>query len=152
VPTINQLTAINLLSSSDLVPVYSQVNGDARKASMTAIANYVKSTITVADDKITQYAAPVTDGQVLQVTDGPSSVWVITTPLSVFAAGTVRLPAVANCVDRQEVLVNYTNGVTALTVDGNGAAAVFGAPSTMASNSFFRLRFDATMKTWYRVG
>lgn len=151
-PTINQLTAVDELTGSDLIPIYSQSNGDARKASMTLLAEFVKSTIVVADDKITQYAAPSVNGATIQVNDDSSSVWLIVTPANTFAAGTIKLPAVTNCGDRQEILVNYANGVAALTIDGNGATMIVGAPTTMTANSFFRLRFDAVMKTWYRVG
>ena len=37
------------------------------------------------------------------------------------------------------------------TVAGNGST-VNGAPTTLAANSFFRLRFDGVFKAWYRVG
>lgn len=150
-PNINQLTALDQLVAGDLVPVFSQSNGDARKASMNVIAEFIQSLITAADDKITQYAAPSVNATTTQVTDGSNSVWLVMTPTSVFASGTIKLPAVANCADRQEVLVNYVNGVTSLTMDANGAT-VIGAPTTIASNGFFRLRFDTVMKTWYRVG
>lgn len=150
--TINQLTAMDTLTGSDLIPVYSQYNGDARKASMSVLAAFVESVLTTVGDKVTQYAAPIASATTIQVSDTSNSVWLIVTPSSVFAAGTIKLPAVANCIDRQELLVNYVNGVTALTIDGNGAANVIGAPTTMANNAFFRLRFDIVMKTWYRVG
>ena len=150
--TINQLTAMDTLTGSDLIPVYSQYNGDARKASMSVLAAFVESVLTTVGDKVTQYAAPIASATTIQVSDTSNSVWLIVTPSSVFAAGTIKLPAVANCIDRQELLVNYVNGVTALTIDGNGATNVIGAPTTMANNAFFRLRFDMVMKTWYRVG
>jgi hypothetical protein len=47
--------------------------------------------------------------------------------------------------------VNTTQAVTALTVAGNGAT-VNGAPTTLAANGFFRIRFDAVLDVWYRVG
>lgn len=151
-PTINQLTAVDQLTGSDLIPVYSQYNGDARKASLDVLAAFVQSTIVSAGDKVTQYAAPAANAVTIQVNDDSDSVWLIVTPAGTFAAGTIKLPAVANCVDRQEVLVNYVNGVGALTIDLNGASTVVGAPTNMAANSFFRLRFDGVMKTWYCVG
>ena len=150
--TINQLTAMDTLTGSDLIPVYSQYNGDARKASMSVLAAFVQSTFETTGDKVTQYAAPTASAITIQVSNTSDSVWLIVTPSSVFAAGTIKLPAVANCIDRQELLVNYVNGVTALTIDGNGATNVIGAPTTMANNAFFRLRFDMVVKTWYRVG
>jgi hypothetical protein len=149
--TINQLSAVDAVVSSDQVPIYSSANGDARKASMSVIKDYVLSDATVADDKVTQYAAPAATGFTVTVNDSSDSVWLILTPLAGYAAGTITLPAVANCVDRQEVLVNTTQAVTTLTVSGNGAT-VIGAPTTLAANAFFRLRFDAVLDVWYRVG
>jgi hypothetical protein len=149
--TINQLSAVDAVVSSDQVPIYSSTNGDARKASMSVIKDYVLSDATVADDKVTQYASPAATGFTVTVNNSSDSVWLILTPLAGYAAGTITLPAVANCVDRQEVLVNTTQAVTTLTVSGNGAT-VIGAPTTLAANAYFRLRFDAVLDVWYRVG
>lgn len=149
--TINQLSAVDAVVSSDQVPIYSSSNGDARKASMSVIKDYVLSDATAADDKVTQYASPAATGFTVTVNNSSSSVWLILTPLAGYAAGTITLPAVANCIDRQEVLVNTTQAVTTLTVSGNGAT-VIGAPTTLAANAFFRLRFDAVLDVWYRVG
>ena len=150
-PTINQLSAVDEVVSSDQVPIYSSENGDARKASMAVLLAFFKGQITANDDKLTQYAAPSATGFTVTINNDSLSVWLILTPVAGYAAGTLTLPAVANCVDRQEVLVNTTQAVTALTIAGNGAT-VTGAPTTLAANAYFRLRFDAVTKTWYRVG
>lgn len=150
-PTINQLSAVDQVVSSDQVPIYSSEQGDARKASMATLLAFFAGQVTANDDKITQYAAPSATAFNVQVNNDTESVWLILTPTAGFAAGTITLPAVANCVDRQEVLVNCTQAVTALTVAGNGGT-VTGAPTTLAANAYFRLRFDAVTKTWYRVG
>lgn len=150
-PQINQLSAVDQVQSSDQVPIYSSENGDARKASLALLKTFFQEGITAADDKITQFAAPSATGFSIQVNNDADSVWLVLTPAAGFAAGTLVLPAVANCVDRQEILVNCTQAVTTLTVSGNGSA-VTGAPTTLAANAFFRLRFTAVTKTWYRVG
>jgi hypothetical protein len=54
-------------------------------------------------------------------------------------------------LDKQEILVNTTQAITALTINANGATIV-GAPTTLAAGGFFRLRFDGVLDTWYRVG
>lgn len=149
--TINQLSAADSLSNSDQVPIYSNINGDARKASMSLLKSFVLSDATASDDKVTQYSSPAATGFTVTVNNSSSSVWLILTPLAGYAAGTITLPAVANCVDRQELLVNSTQAVTTLTIGANGAT-VIGAPTTLAANAFFRLRFDAVLKVWYRVG
>lgn len=150
-PQINQLAAVDQVQSGDQVPVYSATNGDARKASLALLKTFFQEGITAADDKITQYAAPSATAFSIQVNNDADSVWLVLTPTAGFAAGTLVLPAVANCVDRQEVLVNCTQAVTTLTVSGNGAT-VTGAPTALTANGFFRLRFDAITDTWYRVG
>ena len=149
--TINQLSSVDAVVSSDQVPIYSSENGDARKASMATLLAFFSGQITANDDKVTQYAAPSATGFTVTINNGPDSIWLVLTPVAGYAAGTLTLPAVANCVDRQELLVNTTQAVTTLTVSGNGAT-VTGAPTTLAANAFFRLRFEAVTKTWYRVG
>lgn len=149
--TINQLSAVDEVISSDQVPIYSSENGDARKASMATLLAFFAGQITANDDKITQYAAPSATAFNVQLNNNANSIWLVLTPTGTLAAGTLTLPAVANCVDRQEILINSTQTVTALTIAANGAT-VTGGPTTIAANGFFRLRFDAVTKTWYRVG
>jgi hypothetical protein len=149
--TINQLSAVDSVVSSDQVPIYSSTNGDARKASMNVLKQFILADATANDDKISQYAAPAATGFSVSILDTSSSIWLILTPLAGYAAGTIVLPAVANCVDRQELLVNCTQSVATLTINANGATVV-GAPTTLAANAFFRLRFDDVLNTWYRVG
>lgn len=150
-PTINRLSAVDAVVSSDQVPIYSSENGDARKASMAVLLAFFKGQITANDDKLTQYAAPSAAGFNVQINNASESVWLVLTPVAGYTAGTLTLPAVANCVDRQEVLVTCTQTVTALTIAGNGAT-VRGAPPSLTPNLYFRLRFDAVTKAWYRVG
>jgi hypothetical protein len=150
--TINQLSAVDSVVSSDQVPIYSSGQGDARKASMSVIKSFVLAGSTSSDDKVTQYSSPTATGFSVTILDSSgTSVWLILTPLAGYAAGTLILPAVANCVDRQEILFNTTQAVTTLTINANGAT-VIGAPTTLAANAFFRLRFDDVLNVWYRVG
>lgn len=148
---INQLNAADQLSGSDLLPLYSQANGDARKISLTNFLNWLESQqIATQDNKVTQYAAPLAAATVL-LRDDQNSVWLILTPAGTIASATLKLPLVSNCVDRQEILVNCTQIITTLTIDANGSS-VIGAPAALAANGFFRLRWDAVLQTWYRVG
>lgn len=148
--TINQLSQIDQLQLSDLLAVYSAANSDARKASITQLFDLLQENLVAQDDKLTQYAAPSSTGFTVNV-QSEGSTWLLLTPTGAFAAGTIVLPVVAGVQDRQEVLVNCTQAVTTLTVSGNGAT-VTGAPSTLAANAFFRLRFDLPSQVWYRVG
>lgn len=159
-PTINQLTAMDEVTAGDLVAVYSQSNGDARKAAMSVLlafmqANLTFSTFTGQGEYKTQYSAPSSTGFNVIITDevdDNTNVHLILTPTAGYAAGTITLPPMTGCVDKQEVLVNCTQQVTTLTIDGNEATAVTGEPTSLGADDFFRLKYDLPTKTWYRVG
>lgn len=152
--TINQLSAVDDVSAGDQVPIYSSSNGDARKASMSTLMGYMQDNLTFTSAKpVSQYSAPSATAFSVTITDGAdddTDVHLILTPTAGFAAGTITLPPVADCVDKQEILVNCTQAVTTLTIAGNGAT-VTGAPTTLAANAFFKLKFDDPTSTWYRV-
>lgn len=148
---INRLSSVTALTNSDLFPVWTEAGGDTRKASLSTIKDFINASVTAADDKVTQFSSPSATGFTITLADDGDSKWLVLTPDAGYAAGTITLPAVANCVDKQEVLVNSTQAVTTLTIGANGAT-VTGAPTTMAANAFFTLRFDAVMSKWYRVG
>lgn len=147
--------AIERLSLTDAVTaaVYFAVNlqNQDYRVSTASLLAYIQANISAADNKITQYAAPSATGFSVAITDGDDSIWLVLTPTAGFAAGTIVLPALANCVDKQEILVNCTQAVTTLTITGNGST-VTGAPTTLAANAFFTLRFEDVTNTWYRIG
>lgn len=151
---ISQLSSVDDLTASDLLAVWVAANSDTRKASLSTLLTFLQANLTAPGDDMTQYFAPAATGFSVTVTpstDG-ENVYLLMTPVAGYAAGTIVLPPVANCVDGQQVLVSTTQAVTTLTVSGNGATAVNGAPATMAANAFFRLRFDGVFQSWYRVG
>jgi hypothetical protein len=49
------------------------------------------------------------------------------------------------------VLLTTTQIITAFTLAINGAAAAFGAPTTLAANAFFTVRYYQATNSWYRV-
>lgn len=142
--TINQLSATDTLSGGDLLPIYKQNQGDARKCSITTLMDYVNANVTTVTQN-TQYAAPAATG--FSVTVNTGNVWLILTPVSTYAAGAIVLPTGAT--DKDTVTVNCTQIVTSLTV--SSGATVVGAPTTLAANGFFTMRFDAATSTWYRI-
>ena len=148
---INQLSSTDSLSGSDLVPLFSQANGNARKSSLTQIAQFIQGLITSTDDKLTQYYAPSVSGFQVQINNDNLSVFLILTPTAGFVAGTLILPLEMNCQDKQELLIVSTQLITTLTINANGSSIV-GAPSTLAANGYFKLRFDGVTSTWYRIG
>jgi hypothetical protein len=150
---ISNLTATDTIVAGDQLAVGKTSAGDDRRAAMSVLLAYIQANITHPDTQLTtQYAAPSATGFNIAITDGDDSIHLILTPTAGFAAGTITLPAVANAVDKQVVLVNCTQAVTTLTVDGNGATAVTGEPASLSANDFFKLKYDIVSKTWYRVG
>jgi len=76
------------------------------------------------------------------------NIWLLLKPAAAYAAGTITLPAVASCLDQQEVTVSCSQQVVALTVAGNGAT-VKGAPGALAADSTFKLRYNLASTTWH---
>lgn len=149
---ISQLSALDTLVSGDNIAVGSTSYGDDRRAALTTLLAYMQSNLTFTSIEYdTQYAAPSATGQNIQVTDDNSNTHLIITPLAGYAAMTITLPASTNAADKQDILINCTQNVTTLTIDGNGASVV-GEPSSITANDFFRLKYDLPGTTWYRVG
>lgn len=147
---IDRLTRASSLSGSDLVALFSASLGDDAAATLSTLVTYLQAQLTADTALMTQYSAPAATGFSVTVAPAASggSVWLLLTPAAGYAAGTVVLPA--SPVDGQHVQVSCTQAVTALTVNGNGST-VNGAPTTLAANGFFTLRFDGVFGAWYRV-
>lgn len=147
--------AIQNLSAKDAVTASTyfaiNANGQDYRVSAANLLTYLQDSLgTPAYFK--QSSVPAATGFSIQVNDASDNVWLIISPLGSYAAGTIVLPAVANCIDGQEISVTCTQAVTALTVSGNGAVDVLGEPTTLAANAYFTLRFNEDSLIWYRVG
>lgn len=140
-------------TSASQIPFNDPVNGRDSKASLADFAAVLQELLAPPGPLITQYAAP--NANAFAVTIQPpthgTSMYLLLTPTAGFASGSITLPPVDTCIDGQEVLVSCTQTLGALSVFGGGAA-VNGAPASLTANSFFRMRFDAVFKAWYRVG
>lgn len=148
-PYINQLPALDQLSGGDQLPVYSPVNGDARRVSITALLDFFRGNF--ADpDYLTLINAPTNSGFNLQLGAQTQSLFLILNPSGAFAAGTITLPPVASCFDGQEILVASSQSIAALTVAGNGATLV-GTPGALGIGGFFTIRFNALQSAWYTL-
>ena len=146
---IERFSLLDKINASTYFAV--NVNAQDYRASAGSVSDFVKAAIGAGDGKVIQYSGPTSTGFTVPITDSGTSIWLVLTPSGTLAAGTITLPAVANCVESQEILVSSSQTVTALTVGLNGALAV-GAPTTISAGGFFRLRFEPILKTWYRVG
>lgn len=143
--TINQLASTDTLSGGDAIAVYVQNQGDARRASMTTLAAYLGGLPSANGQRVTQYAAPSATGFSVAISD--ANTWLLLAPTAGFAAGAIALPDTAP--DRSEISVSCTQAITSLSVSGG---TVTGAPTALAANGFFTMRYDAITKAWYRAG
>lgn len=99
----------------------------------------------------TQYESPVS-GATVQVTDSSANIFMLVTPAGSIATLIVKMPAVANVVDKQEVKFWFSSIVSSFTIDSNGASNTLGEPNSFAANTYFTLRYDSQNNIWYRVG
>ena len=150
----SNLSRTDSISLGDLSVVWKTNEGDFRGAPWSVVLAFLQDNLdfSQSDAFTSQYASPSATGFTVNIDGTDDSVHLILTPTAGFAAGTIKLPAKAGLADKQEVLVNCTQAVTTLTIDANGAGAVTGAPTTLAANDFFRLKYDASGDAWYRVG
>lgn len=149
--SINQLNSIDTPSGSDLLALYSQSNGDARKLSLANLMAFIARSFASPQFQ-TQWATPGGTSFAIQVNDSGQNTWLIINPPSGVASGAITLPSISNCVDGQEILVNCSQQIDSFTVNGNGAIEVKGAPTLIGADDFFRLRLQAQTRIWYRVG
>ena len=148
-PTINQLSAVTSVAASDLLPLYSSANGDARKASMSVVLDFIEANFG-SPEFTTIINAPTLSGFNILMAAATSNLWLIINPTGPFAAGTITLPPVASCYDGQQIIVVCSQSITTLTLAGNGATIV-GTPGALGTGGFFALRFNSLQSAWYCV-
>lgn len=144
--TINQLSAADTLSGGDLFAVYKQSQGDARKSSLTNLADFVsKQTPSVAPT--TQYAVPTTTE--FQVAVNQDNTWLLMKPTGTFATGTITFKAAP--ADKSEITITSIRAVGTLTITA-ASSTINGAPNSIGINGFIKFKYDLGDNTWYRVG
>lgn len=145
----SKLNRTDQFDSGDLVVLWVGGDYDYRGISKDDFVKSLAEALQV-NKPSTQYAAPNATGFNVQIDSMIGDVHLILTPVAGYAAGTITLPL--SPVDKQTVLVNSTQEITALTVSPQADTTVIGQPTTLAANGFFTLKFDAVLKRWYRVG
>lgn len=150
-PAIDRLSTVSELSTSDKIALYSASLGNDAAATLAVLLAWLQEQLTADSALMTQYASPGASG--FSITVAPEttggSVFLLISPGGAYAAGTIVLP---DGTDGQEVLVHCRQAVTTLTITPDSSDSTSGAPSTLAANSFFRLRFDGVNSLWCRVG
>ena len=149
-PTINQLAPVSQLSGGDQIPIYVPNNGDARRVSVTQLLQYFQATF-AAPTVATNLYTPGTGFNITVPTPTTEQQWMVIQPAGTLADGTVTLPLNTGVPDGTQVLVTTTQIITSFTLAANGAANTFGAPTTLAANAFFTMRYYQATNSWYRV-
>lgn len=137
------------ISSGEQLPVYSPNNGDARRVSIGTLLDYFEQTFS-SPSLATNFYTPGT-GFNIAVPTPVSQQWILIQPAGTLATGTVTLPLNTQTPDGTEILVTTTQIITAFTLAINGATAAYGAPTTLAANEYFRMRFVQSTNSWYRI-
>ena len=147
---INQLPLLMVASPGDQIPVYTPNNGDARRLPIGALLAFFQQNF-ASPTLATNVYTPGTGFNLAVPTPVAQQQWVLIQPAGTLAAGTITLPLNTGTPDGTEVLITTTQIITTFTLAGNGAAAVYGAPTTLAANAFFRMRFVQSTNSWYRI-
>jgi hypothetical protein len=150
------LNVVSSLSAGDVLVISQNSTTRYRGVEVADLQAYLQANLTFTGELTKVFSAPSATGTTVSAfpngaTTTDQNVWLVITPLAGYAAMTITLPAVGGLVDMQEVSVNCTQSVTTLTISANGATGVIGAPTTLAANAYFTLRYDAVTKNWYRV-
>lgn len=149
-PTINQLPLLSPISSGDQLPVYSPNNGDARRTSVGSLLTFFQQSFASPTLAVNLFV-PGNGFNITVPTPVSNDQWMLLQPASTLATGTITLPLNTGVPDGTQVLVTSTQIITTFTLALNGASNAFGAPTTLAANAFFTMRFYQATNSWYRV-
>jgi len=149
-PQINQLPVLSTVSSGDQLPVYSPNNGDARRTSIGSLLTFFQQSF-ASPTLATNLFTPGTGFNIAVPTPVAQQQWMLIQPAATLATGTITLPLNTQTPDGTQVTVTSTQIITAFTLALNGASNAFGAPTTMAANAFFTVRFYQATNSWYRI-
>ncbi len=149
-PTINQLPLLDDVALGDQIPVYSPQSGDSRRLPVSALLSYFEQQYP-SPTLTTNIYVPTTGFSIAVPTPTTEQQWMLLTPAGTLATGTIVLPLNTTTPDGFDVLVTTTQIITTFTLSLNGAAAANGAPSTLAANGLFRVRYVQANNAWYRI-
>jgi len=151
-PYINQLPLLSQVSAGDQFVLYTPNAGDTRRLPVSALLAYFQQTF-AAPTLATSIFTPGTGFSIGVPTPVSQQQWMLLQPAGTLATGTLTLPLNTSTPDGTEVLVTTSQQITAFTLGLNGATAVYGvtSPGPLAAQDFFRVRFVASLNSWYRI-
>ena len=149
-PQIYQLPIVQNVSGGDQLAVYTPNNGDARRASINSLLRFFQTNFASPTLATNLYTPGAGFNQPVP-TPVAQQQWMLIQPAGTLASGTITLPLNTGTPDGTEVLVTTTQQITAFTLAPNGAANVYGAPTTLAAEDNFRMRYVQATNSWYRI-
>lgn len=147
---IYQLPLLSQVSAGDQLAVYAPNTGDARRLPISQLLQYFQQ-VFAAPTMATNLYTPGTGFNIAMPAPVSQQQWVLLQPAGTLATGTVTLPVNTATPDGTEVLITTTQQITGFTLAPNGATALYGDPTTLAAEDFFRMRFYQATNSWYRI-
>ena len=149
-PTINQLPVLNVISSGDQLPVYSPNNGDARRTSIGSLLTFFQQSFASPTVSVNLYV-PASGFNITVPTPVSEQQWMLLQPAGTLATGTITLPLNTGVADGTTVIISSTQEITSLTIAINGAAAIYGAVTSLAAGSATEIRYYQPTNSWYAL-
>lgn len=159
---INRLPAEDTITTSTQFAAFSSNAGVDVRVPLSLLQAYLQANLTFnagITQFITQYSAPSATAFTVTLTDGTTgttansgNIRLILTPAAGYAAGTIKFPIRASCIDKQQVLVTCSQQINVVTWDINGSDAVANAPTAIAAGDRIWFMYDINTHTWHRVG
>jgi hypothetical protein len=149
-PTINQLSVLNVISSGDQLPVYSPNNGDARRTSIGSLLTFFQQSFASPTLSVNLFV-PGNGFNITVPTPVSNDQWMLLQPAGTLATGTITLPLNTGVPDGTTVLITSTQEITSLTIALNGAAAIYGAVTSLAAGSATEIRYYQPTNSWYAL-
>jgi hypothetical protein len=154
--TINRLSTAETVATNDLIALFSTQNGDARKASISALANaiipLIPAPVTPAvpiERKILEI--PTVNNFTINLPTTTDNIWLkLDNTLPGVFSGTINVPPVPGAIDGQVVNISTKTALDNVTILAPGSNAP-NVPSNFIFYQFLTLRYDALNNFWYRT-
>jgi hypothetical protein len=149
-PTINQLSPLNAVSSGDQLAVYSPNNGDARRTSIGNLLTFFQQSFASPTLAVNLFV-PGSGFNITVPTPVSNDQWMLLQPAGTLATGTITLPLNTGVPDGTTVLITTTQEITSLTIALNGASAIYGGVTSLAAGTATAIRFYQPTNSWYQI-
>lgn len=146
---INELTRATELASGDVLPIWSQNDGESRASSVALLTAYLQDNLDFAGGVMSlRNFTPASGDNCAISTATQQDIWVALSPAGTLATLTIEFTGTPQ--NLQEIMVSTSAAITALTFTTPQAQQ--GTPGAMGANGFFKMKYDGVNSIWRRVG